>query len=394
MRNVTRRFHGSSRHDCDRFGDGFVELQQIRPSARRSRRRPRSSSFRCRARVRRRAPKPLSYIARRASRRRASRRTPSSACLRAYSSAASISMRKGVRRGSRKSASMRPYVLLVASVAALGGLLFGYDTGVISGAILFISKDFSLSTRLQEFTISVVLIGCIGGAAVTGTIADAIGRRLTLLAAGIVFLVGALVSAFAPNETVLVRRTFHRRHRHRFQLGRRAALHLGSRAGERARRARLALSVCDYGRHSRRVSHRLCVRARRALALDARLRGRSFARAGRRDDRHAREPALSASRSVTTRARATNCCASPTTAKIALKRSASIRESLKVKNAGFAALRTPAVRLGALHRRHARGAAASHRHQHRHLLRPADLPDGRHRLAFGVDSRARRSSAR
>ncbi|MGA8533580.1 MAG: sugar porter family MFS transporter [Candidatus Tumulicola sp.] len=99
---------------------------------------------------------------------------------------------------------MRPYVLLVASVAALGGLLFGYDTGVISGAILFISKDFSLSTRLQEFTISVVLIGCIGGSAVAGTIADTIGRRLTLFAAGIIFLIGALVSAFTPDETVLL----------------------------------------------------------------------------------------------------------------------------------------------------------------------------------------------
>lgn len=99
---------------------------------------------------------------------------------------------------------MRPYVLLVASVAALGGLLFGYDTGVISGAILFIGKDFSLGTRQQEFTISVVLVGCILGAAVTGTIADAIGRRLTLLAAGLVFLAGAIVSAAAPDETVLL----------------------------------------------------------------------------------------------------------------------------------------------------------------------------------------------
>jgi sugar porter (SP) family MFS transporter len=99
---------------------------------------------------------------------------------------------------------MRPYVLLVASVAALGGLLFGYDTGVISGAILFISKDFALSTHLQEFTISVVLIGCILGAAVAGTVADLIGRRLTLLVAGIIFLIGALISAFTPNEGILL----------------------------------------------------------------------------------------------------------------------------------------------------------------------------------------------
>jgi MFS transporter, SP family, galactose:H+ symporter len=99
---------------------------------------------------------------------------------------------------------MKPYVLLVASVAALGGLLFGYDTGVISGAILFITKDFALDVRLQEFTISVVLIGCIGGAAAAGWIADTIGRRWTLFAAGIVFLAGAVASALAPNETVLL----------------------------------------------------------------------------------------------------------------------------------------------------------------------------------------------
>jgi sugar porter (SP) family MFS transporter len=99
---------------------------------------------------------------------------------------------------------MRAYVLLVASVAALGGLLFGYDTGVISGAILFITKDFALATREQAFTISVVLIGCIAGSAVAGTVADRIGRRWTLLVAGVVFFAGALVSAFTPNEDVLL----------------------------------------------------------------------------------------------------------------------------------------------------------------------------------------------
>ncbi|HVA33577.1 MAG TPA: sugar porter family MFS transporter [Candidatus Baltobacteraceae bacterium] len=99
---------------------------------------------------------------------------------------------------------MRPFVVLVAGVAALGGLLFGYDTGVISGAILFITKDFGLPVRLQEFTISVVLIGCIAGAAVTGSIADRIGRRTTLFWAGIIFIVGAIVSAFTPDETVLL----------------------------------------------------------------------------------------------------------------------------------------------------------------------------------------------
>jgi sugar porter (SP) family MFS transporter len=104
----------------------------------------------------------------------------------------------------RKSACMRVYVLLVASIAALGGLLFGYDTGVISGAILFISKQFALDDRLQAFTISVVLIGCIVASAVAGSVADRIGRRPTLFGAGVVFLLGALLSALAANEAALL----------------------------------------------------------------------------------------------------------------------------------------------------------------------------------------------
>src|SRR6185437_6170566 len=114
-----------------------------------------------------------------------------------------------VRGAATKPPFMRPFVLLVASVAALGGLLFGYDTGVISGAILFIGKDFSLGTRQQEFTISVVLVGCsLGGGARRNRFAD---------------------------------RKVRRRHRRRIQLGRRAALHFGGRSGERARCARFAL---------------------------------------------------------------------------------------------------------------------------------------------------------
>jgi len=99
---------------------------------------------------------------------------------------------------------MRPFVFLVASVAALGGLLFGYDTGVISGAILFIAKDFALTTHQQEQTISVVLVGCIIGSLAAGTIADRIGRRATLLGAGAVFGIGALASALAPSVLVLL----------------------------------------------------------------------------------------------------------------------------------------------------------------------------------------------
>ncbi|HEX8806606.1 MAG TPA: sugar porter family MFS transporter [Candidatus Aquilonibacter sp.] len=99
---------------------------------------------------------------------------------------------------------MRLFVLLVASIAALGGLLFGYDTGVISGAILFITHDFALNTKAVELTISVVLIGCILGSSVAGPIADRRGRRITLLVSGIIFAIGSLLSAAAPSDAVLL----------------------------------------------------------------------------------------------------------------------------------------------------------------------------------------------
>jgi len=96
------------------------------------------------------------------------------------------------------------YVLFVSSVAALGGLLFGYDTGVISGAILFIQQSFALDTQMQEITVSVVLIGAIVGAFLAGGAADQFGRRLTLIAAGLIFAAGALLSAFAGAINVLL----------------------------------------------------------------------------------------------------------------------------------------------------------------------------------------------
>ena len=63
---------------------------------------------------------------------------------------------------------LRGLVYVAVAVAALGGLLFGYDTGVISGAILFITKQFSLSARMEEIVVSAVLVGAAVGAALGG----------------------------------------------------------------------------------------------------------------------------------------------------------------------------------------------------------------------------------
>jgi MFS family permease len=74
-------------------------------------------------------------------------------------------------------------VLLSAAITALGGLLFGYDTGVISGALLFIGKDFpGLTSFDEELLTSILLIGALIGALAAGRIADQVGRRPTVLA--------------------------------------------------------------------------------------------------------------------------------------------------------------------------------------------------------------------
>ncbi|HTI13220.1 MAG TPA: sugar porter family MFS transporter [Dictyobacter sp.] len=89
-------------------------------------------------------------------------------------------------------------VYLIALVAAIGGFLFGYDTGVISGALLFLKQDFALNPNQQEIAVSTVLIGCIIGALVGGRMSDWLGRRLSLIVMGLVFAIGAILAAFAP----------------------------------------------------------------------------------------------------------------------------------------------------------------------------------------------------
>ena len=69
------------------------------------------------------------------------------------------------------------YATLITLIAALGGLLFGFDTGVISGALLFIIPDFHLGPAAQGFVVGVVTLGALTGALLGGAAADAVGRR-------------------------------------------------------------------------------------------------------------------------------------------------------------------------------------------------------------------------
>jgi len=96
------------------------------------------------------------------------------------------------------------FVYLATAISALGGMLFGYDIGVISGAILFIKKDFSLSAGAEEIVVSSVLLGSLVGAAVGGILADRFGRRKLLMATAFVFGLGALAAALAPGTAWLI----------------------------------------------------------------------------------------------------------------------------------------------------------------------------------------------
>lgn len=82
-------------------------------------------------------------------------------------------------------------------IGALGGLLFGYDTAVISGAIGFLETKFSLDVNQKGFAVSSAIFGCILGVAVSGNLADKVGRKNSLLLTALLFLISAIASAIA-----------------------------------------------------------------------------------------------------------------------------------------------------------------------------------------------------
>jgi sugar porter (SP) family MFS transporter len=96
------------------------------------------------------------------------------------------------------------FVIIAAAITAIGGLLFGYDTGVISGAILFIREAFTLSSTAQEIVVSSVLIGAVIGAGISGVLADKYGRRIMIILASIIFGLGAIFTALTPDVYTLI----------------------------------------------------------------------------------------------------------------------------------------------------------------------------------------------
>jgi len=96
------------------------------------------------------------------------------------------------------------YVYLLTSVAAFGGLLFGYDTAVIAGAIKFLKARFVLDEVGEGWAVSSILVGCMFGAALAGTLSDHWGRKRVLLLSAVLFAVSAIGAALSQDFTQFV----------------------------------------------------------------------------------------------------------------------------------------------------------------------------------------------
>ena len=117
------------------------------------------------------------------------------------------------------------YILFLSIVAAIGGILFGYDTAVISGTIGVVSAQFGLTTIQQGWYVGCALIGSILGVSVAGLLSDNLGRKKTMLIAALLFSISAIGCALCANFSQLVA-TGSSGYRHRRRINRLPDLHL------------------------------------------------------------------------------------------------------------------------------------------------------------------------
>ena len=104
----------------------------------------------------------------------------------------------------RRNRGVSPWLLMVGVSILLSGILFGYDQGVIAGALEGIGRSFDVGTTATEIITSWVTLGALVGALVAGAVADRVGRRRTILLAAVLFTIGALLESIAPGVEILV----------------------------------------------------------------------------------------------------------------------------------------------------------------------------------------------
>ncbi|WP_343237857.1 MFS transporter, partial [Streptomyces sp. SID2999] len=95
------------------------------------------------------------------------------------------------------------HMLMAAVVSAISGLLYGYDTGIISGALLQISDDFHIGSTMKETIAAGILLGAVIGSLVCSRLCERFGRHRTILLICGIFIAGSLTCAFAPNAVGL-----------------------------------------------------------------------------------------------------------------------------------------------------------------------------------------------
>ncbi len=103
---------------------------------------------------------------------------------------------------------IKPIVYFIGIIAALAGLLFGLDIGVISGAQQFIEKEFHIGDQQIELIVSALLWGAVFGTFISGILSRHLGRRRTMLTSALIFVAGSLACAFAPGEYSLIAARF------------------------------------------------------------------------------------------------------------------------------------------------------------------------------------------
>jgi MFS transporter, SP family, arabinose:H+ symporter len=96
------------------------------------------------------------------------------------------------------------YVIAITVVAAIGGLIFGFDTAIVAGATRYMKEQFSLNSLQEGWAVSVVLIGCMFGAGLAGPVSDRIGRRRFMLISAVLFFVSAIGCAIPRTITQFV----------------------------------------------------------------------------------------------------------------------------------------------------------------------------------------------
>ncbi|MGY5956507.1 Major myo-inositol transporter iolT [Kosakonia sp. BK9b] len=106
--------------------------------------------------------------------------------------------------GPNSNAPTSPFVKVIALIATLGGLLFGYDTGVISGALLFMGHELHLTPLTTGLVTSSLLFGAAFGALLSGHMANAAGRKKIIIYLAVIFAIGAIGTAMAPDVSWMI----------------------------------------------------------------------------------------------------------------------------------------------------------------------------------------------